>query len=730
MWEDQAGRPEHPGWAEGALPGQGKAPLVSKQALQMAALGRPFQLGMLYDLRSDTLVPGITLWDPGVLTRNIETQLQPSTETQVIASDTLSNKAHALNVSASLKASFLGGLVTVDGAAKYLCDTPESAYQARVALKYSATTYFKQMTMCQIRQEHIMYPEVFEQGTATHVVTRILYGANAFFIFDQMAPSSDSLQNIQAKLHVMVTKMPLLSLSKAGRGGEICLDEQEKAAVAKFSCIFYGDFALDRNPTTYEEALRIYSKLPKMLGSNGEKSVPIQVWLFPLSRLNSRAAQLVREVSSRVISDTEKALEKLMELDKRCNDLLKDSITTTFPEILKKIVRFKDLCEEYRLGLQKQLATILPSIRGGGARDDVLINLLRKNEQSAFNTASLHRFLDLKYQEIYFVKFFLDLSKGKVSSQDDLVKRILDPRIDTVLAYTFTSLQAREPYLDKLNALLDQASGSVPKASVQEKDSTPWFEDRKILERAQDAAMVFAGFSQGYHLGKIHFIVTSKPDESNPGAEIVRYPSGCLEGTRLELLSKPRQPLIDAVSYDRFQLTFQPAESEKGVISGYYVQYRVFGEEKWMFAYVKGTEETFWVMGLEAKTKYEFRYAVESKLGISHFSDVSGVVETTPRSSPPGKPTLVERGSCFTFQIQIIWSCPSFVADGIVIKEYKLHYRRRAENGWYEHKTGKKTETVWMSRATVRNMAALQVVAVYEDGFESEPSEEALRGDF
>ncbi|XP_063159269.1 verrucotoxin subunit beta-like isoform X2 [Candoia aspera] len=674
--------------------------------------------------------PGITLWDPGVLTRNIDTRLQATTETQVIAFDKISDKAHALNISAALKASFLGGLVTVDGAAKYLCDTPKSTYQARVALKYSATTHFKQMTMRQIGQQHIMYPEVFDQGIATHVVVGILYGANAFFIFDQMASSSDSLQNIQAKLHVMVTKMPLLSFAKAGHGGEICLDEQEKTAVEKFSCIFYGDFALDRNPTTYEDALRIYSKLPKMLGSDGEKSVPITVWLFPLSRLNSRATRLVREVSSKVISDTEKALEKLMELGKRCNDLLRDSISTIFPEILQKIFCFKDLCEEYRLGLQRQLAEVLPSIRGGGAREDVLLSILRKNEQSAFSTSSLNKFLDLKYREMYFVKFFLGLSKGKVSSQDDLVKRVLDPRIDAVIAYTFTSLQAREPFLEKLNALLDQASGSVPTASVKEEDPTPWFEDKKVLERAQNAALVFAGFSLDHQPVQIRFLVTSKPDESNPGAEIFRYCSGSLEGTKLEVLSKPLPPLIDAVSYDRFQLTFQPAEPEKGVITGYYVRHRVLGEETWEFAYVKGTEETFWVTGLEAKTKYEFRYAVESKLGLSQFSDGSRVVETTLRSSPPGKPTLVLGGSCFGFQVQIIWSNPSFVADGIAIKEYKLRYRKRAEGGWFEHKTGGKTESVWMSRAIVRNMVALQVIAVYEDRLESDPSEEALWGDF
>ena len=32
--------------------------------LEMPCLGRPFQLGTLYDCRSDSLIPGVTLWGP------------------------------------------------------------------------------------------------------------------------------------------------------------------------------------------------------------------------------------------------------------------------------------------------------------------------------------------------------------------------------------------------------------------------------------------------------------------------------------------------------------------------------------------------------------------------------------------------------------------------------------------------------------------------------------------
>ncbi|XP_028606161.2 stonustoxin subunit beta-like isoform X1 [Podarcis muralis] len=696
-----------------------------EQVIEMAALGRPFQLGMLYDCRRDNLIPGITLWDPGVLKENIDVRPQPNTATQVVEYDMILHKTRALNVSGSLKASFLAGLVKVDGSAKFLLDTRKFTRQARITLQYSATTHFEQLTMHHLGLQHITYPEVFSEGLSTHVVVGILYGAHAFFVFDQMSSSSESVQDIQAKLHVMVAKVPLVCQGET----ETKLKGEEEAVAEKFSCTFHGDIALESNPTSYEEALKVYSSLPKMLGDQGEKAVPVKVWLYPLNRLESKAARLMRQVSSKLISDIEEALEQLGDVDRRCNDLLKEPTATVFPEIQKKILQFQDLCWQYRRALQKQVAGLLPAIRGGAAQESALGDTLRKHQQSAFRSQWLHKFLDLKLREIYYVNFFLGLSKGKVSSQDEVVKRVLDHKIDIVLAFTFTSLHAKEPYLEKLNAALDQVSELKPETSAGDKSFAPWFEDEDLVKRVQKAAMVFAEYSLFSQPGEAQFVVTSQADKSDPGAVIIRYQSGSLEGTKLDIFSKPRPLLADAVSWDRYQLTFKPAESEKGVISGYYIQHRVLGEEKWVFAHVKGSQEKFWVTGLEPETKYEFRYAVETKTGLSPLSDVSRVV-TTCHSSPPGKPALRPRSSCFSSQVQVTWGSPSFVAAGIVIKEYKVQLRRSADDTWEEQRTGEKVESYWLPKRSLKKVAAVRVIAVYADGFESKPSEELLQGEF
>ncbi|KAF3848244.1 hypothetical protein F7725_021272 [Dissostichus mawsoni] len=169
--------------------------------IEVAALGRPFSLGMLYDCRNDSLVPGITLWDCDDLQNHIRERQQKYNHFDIVASESIEDKSSALNVEASLKASFLSGLVEVEGSAKYLNDTKTSKNQARVTLKYQATTKFQELSMNHLGGEHVKKHQfVFDQGIATHVVTGILYGAQAFFDFDREVSVNENHQDIQGNL--------------------------------------------------------------------------------------------------------------------------------------------------------------------------------------------------------------------------------------------------------------------------------------------------------------------------------------------------------------------------------------------------------------------------------------------------------------------------------------------------------------------------------------------------
>ncbi|KAK1155402.1 verrucotoxin subunit beta-like, partial [Acipenser oxyrinchus oxyrinchus] len=346
------------------------------ETLEMAALGRPFQLGMLYDCRKDRLIPGITLWNPEELQGSINERTQQITEFSVTASDSIEDKASALKVDASLKASLLGGLVQVSGAAKYFKDTKKSTRQSRVTLQYYTTTRFENLTMNHLAKGKVSHPSVFEDKTATHVVTAVLYGAQAYFIFDQEVSSEEKQQEIHGEMELAISKIPAITIKGQG---SIDLKQTEKAEAQKFDCTFHGDFHLKSNPSTYQDAVKAYSSLPELLGDKGENAVPVKVWLYPLIKLDSRAAKLERNISDNLVTSVQEVLEQFHTIEMQSNDMIKDIAAGKFPEVNEKIKKLKQRATQYKLNFMSKLSAVLPSIRGGVQEEESLGEILKNH---------------------------------------------------------------------------------------------------------------------------------------------------------------------------------------------------------------------------------------------------------------------------------------------------------------------------------------------------------------
>lgn len=293
---------------------------IGDGVIQMACLGHPFRLGMLYDCRSDHLIPGLTLWNDEKLKSALDTSQQVGSDFEVIAEDRLHAKASQLNVSSSLKLSFLGGLVEVSGSAKYLHDRKSSEQQSRVSLKYWSTSRFDQLTMDQLG--NIEYPKAFSDKIGTHVVTGVLYGADAFLVFDRMINENENVQNVDGEVEALIKCLPGLSNIKGQV--EPSMSDKDKETASKIECKFHGDLQLPKYPTTFQDAVQVFQKLPELL-KDGDSPVivPKKVWLYPLSKLNSDAAKLVRDISVSLVSQAENVIEEFLKYEMRCNDLIK-----------------------------------------------------------------------------------------------------------------------------------------------------------------------------------------------------------------------------------------------------------------------------------------------------------------------------------------------------------------------------------------------------------------------
>ncbi|XP_036614410.1 stonustoxin subunit alpha-like [Trichosurus vulpecula] len=695
--------------------------MALEMTMQIPALGCPLHLGTLYDCRTDTFIPGITLWDRETLERDVITEDQYKTDFHVITSDSIDEKTKAMNIHAELKLSILAGLVEVGGSAKYLNDTKTSQQKARVALKYSVTTQYSHLTMNHLGYHNITYPDVFDNGTATHVVTAVLYGAQAFFVFDQEVSTSGNVKNKGGGLKAAVEKIPQV-LGKVG--GEIKMEDSEKESIKEFRCKFYGDFVLETNPVTYEDAIEVYASLPKLLRGRG---VPLQVWLYPLEKLSSKAARLARSISNSLVWDAQNTLEKLSECDKKCNDMLEAPGLSVFSTIKEKVKLFQELNRQHRQLLQKEMAKALPLIRAGRAEEDELTRILIRESQSPFSTRRLSEFLDQKLQEMKVVNSYLTILKEVlvITDQNEVDNVVLGFTHRFVLVFAFTSLQ-EEPYLADWKQWLRNPESFSP--DCEQKIYSSWVKDTETRRKAIQLAESFSTFAKANHsTKKTQFIVASVPDQENKGVSIYLYEKGLLVSTNFELPVKPPPPQIGEVTHDCVELTLIPASGKKERIIGYQIEYQVVREEDWTTIPVSGKPEVYKVSGLEPGTEYLFRFAEVWELGLSESSDVSPAVRTLPPSCPPGKPEAVVVGP---HSVTLCWQGPSVVGAGVKITDYRIEYREETEaveeeGEWHEHSTGNNEMYCDIDGLTPQTVYRFRVSAVYDGGWTSESSDKS-----
>ncbi|XP_045925758.1 stonustoxin subunit beta-like [Micropterus dolomieu] len=513
---------------------------MASDTMTVAALGRPFTLGMLYDARKHQLIPGLTLWNNETLQKITVENSQHSSAFEISASDSIESRSSLLDVDASLKASFMGGLIEVGGSAKYLNDKKKFKNQSRVTCQYKATSNIKQLSIDHLTMSSQQI-DVIQKTSATHVVTGILYGANAFFVFDSEKLDDSSVKNIQGKMEAVIKKIPSFNIEGKVK---VKLNEKEKSMTDKFSCKFYGDFILERNPTKFEDAVKTYIQLPKLLGEKGENSVPLKVWLMPLKKLDPKAAVLVREISDQLVGKAQHALEDLSQIGMRCNDSLDDRVVKHFPQIEEKLSRFQNVCKYYAAKLQQTMEKKFPLICDGKEDESSTKQLFEDRDKSPFSHEKLSKWMEDKEREINIIRSCVEKMEGTqiVHNQSELDREVLAADVEDALCFVFTSLESADPCLDVMTTYLD----SHKLGSTHE---DPWYYSDEVLTKMRKKAQAFHDLAKALKSNsRFRFLIAAIANKKYAGATIYHYKEGILVS---EDFSKPDLPPVEKITDKR-----------------------------------------------------------------------------------------------------------------------------------------------------------------------------------
>ena len=658
----------------------------SKHVLQLPCLGSPFKLGMLYDCRTNKLIPGMTLWGSETLSKTSSLTKHETSKFYTTTEDTFTQKALQLEASsAGLKLGLLSGLVQAEGAAEFLHDRMTSKNRARVILSYKSTTTFEQLTMDQLGK--IEFTEVFDKDMATHVVTGVIYGSDAFFVFEQIVSKDKDLKKVQENIEEKIQSLLALSMSmKAGEGEASLLTNNEGEATCslltnneadenKLTCRFYGDVVLPSHPTTFQEAVKVYQELPKLMEG---KSVAKKVWMHPLADLDERAPSYVCEVSTMLFQKIQELLEFMHEVEVQTNDLIKSNAALAFGGIKKEMISLKKLIDTYIVSVKTNVATLLPQIQAGEATEAKLEEIIKQNSQSPLSQKSISSLIDEKEKEIRKLEEFLNF----LEKQENVEFAFKDGDLDSILnadgvcgmvCFDFNIHWGNNPHFKKMEDYLQD--GKVTQKKQPHDDTpNPWYTGQ-TLETIQKQIRLFAGHVEANYgrQGGIKYVVTNGQSKLAKASGEVAVISLCQDSsiTRFDPLGCPGKPRAEKVDSDNVQLVWESSKQGSADITGFTVYYS-YTPGKWyktiVFQHNRNDFQTgkALVSKLIPKTTYCFKVRTENNKGRSPCSFESDSIETKPpltlkekvrphcKKIQEGPPTMYELPTNLTFQSESI----------------------------------------------------------------------------
>ncbi|CAF1353371.1 unnamed protein product [Adineta steineri] len=626
------------------------------------ALGQPFQLGMLYDQRRDQIIAGITLWDPDELRTKINSTPKPYTNYELVTEDSLNTKTHVLGIEAELKLSVLSGLVSVSGAAKYVDDQKTSNSQARITGKYTTTTQYDELTMNQLAEQNIKYTDVLNHPeiNATHVVVGILYGADAFFIFDRTMSSDENYKDVQGKLNILVKQIPALTIDGHG---QLNLNENQKNSSNNLTCKFYGDFRFNNIPTTFEGAVKLYCELPTMINhTDGIEGVPKKVWLHPLNAFAQyKIAKIVRNISCSLIDLSINRMEHLNELKIKINDLIdqNSALFDYFTSLKKQLIEFRSRLSEFDRQLKEDMRILLPKLRGGDAEASAFDNLFRKIDSSSFNTHKLESWVTLKNEELALLASFVSVLKQESISivSTPLSALISDIKYNFVCRLCLHFTELNDTQLFQMSNYLHNHLSEANTSNSTLDNVNPWFQSPNIINEIRTELVQFLEFAKANkENSKLHFIVNEghANDYNNAkGASVMLYKHGSLQNS-FQIPNQPGVPSPNEITFNSITLKWaQPTYGYNDIIK-YKISYCIYRNKQpneednlWNEVMTDTAVELITVSNLIEKTPYVFKVQAVTPVGVSMPSDVSFPIET-----PQSQRKTATNGSTFNLEIK------------------------------------------------------------------------------
>jgi len=383
--------------------------------LELPTLGRPVVLGELYSTHSEQLLPSMSLWDQATIDKHTIVNWIPSSKTDFKTGESKDESHENLGINAAMSVSLDGGLIKGSGSAKYLEEKKNQDNIAQVRLSYISQTRAEVISSCLTGISAPRCPAESLNGpyAPTHVVTQIVYGGNAHFLFEKEVKDDEDKIDVQGSLDLTIN----LEITKAKGNANLNFTQNNEDFKENIRIKTYSDFILERQPIILNETIALFKNISTHLGSKENmfnQSVPMKMTLLPISQL-CPSSGAVDKVDEYIFKEATSIYNSLLQTTDDITNLLTTYAAVYNFQLRELLLDFRDKVSNYTVGFGGNISKIIPLVRSNPEYLHNLTKIISDYEKTCFNADTLTIYLMERTREVNALNIFYGETVNKVA---------------------------------------------------------------------------------------------------------------------------------------------------------------------------------------------------------------------------------------------------------------------------------------------------------------------------
>ena len=694
------------------------------------AMRPEFLLGSLYDRRTDNLFPSYTLWKEVSLSEKgfYIDEISSSQQWLIDSENTFPSKVRKLDIESGLTLSLLGEMVDIKGHARYLQDTVLSRNVAKVSLTFKETTVYRELTEDALH--HIDFEDVLtreeEEVAFTHVVIAIQYGGISTMVLER------NVKEIESKWETEEALSLALKAIMTSKDGNLNLSSNKKESLDNIKCTVYSDLLSNTKIVNWDEASAICKKFPTILSAScnyeNDIGVPVKVWLLPKKFLGSLHHIVIKEVPSSFFNKLKKIIELLSKVKNESYDLLNKMKNYTI--INEKITHFLKVVETYKSAFLKEvLHPLILSVRIDSEDKNSWSYSFKKHRSSPFRYLTL--WLEKTKGE---VETLLDIEKqlsdaGVMCVSDNFLQKNVRKRRSIVLALKVS--KRKDEFINKMeNYSLSQSETFLGVEDIL--NEKLWFEDDSLKEKIFRTVHKMRNIAFAYQNNEdVCFFVRDIECEKISECHIEAWENGKVLGLQSsESILTDQDLCVERYSHDTLKIKWKVGRDERSNISTFKIKVSCLsnGDETQRLESLRqarifqSSDDVMAHEIVDLRPGNTYKISLQC-LWLNHniFGESAEVFQTTRLSNPPVdfKAQIIEKRL-----VKLSWGDPTILAENANCEGFLIEYKTTIENTWQNQLVQAELHTCIFADLNYDTEYKFRILARYEKGEETLPTEE------